>query len=170
MRRFISHVDSVLLALSLLVSARTSAAQVATSYEMGWPGVPVLDRMSPAVVLFGVRIASIKPLVPGVDFQFVVPPVLLANGLLLVGLGLDVTYPLPIGRSAIISPRAGASSLLGGVLAEYDGLTIATGYNVGVGLVAGMDAKTAIRVDVGRHWFPEGLGGFVVTMGVVRMP
>ena len=167
MRRFSSHGETVLLALGLLVSARTSAAQLTTWYQAGLPAVPV-EQMTLDLLMVGVRVASIKPLVPGVDCEVVVLPMGLAHGVLVSGLGLDITYPLPVGRSVLIAPRAGASALAAAV--SPGGLYTEMGYNVGVGLVGRTDAKTVVRVDIGRHWFDEGFGVTLVTLGVAHIP
>lgn len=165
MRKFISRSKTVLLALGLVASARAGVAQVATSYQIGLPAVPP-EQLSMDLLMVGVRVASIKPLVPGIDFEFLLLPAVLAQGALVFGSGLDATCPLPISRLVLIAPRAGASVL---VAAAPGGLYTEPGYNVGVGLVGHTGAKTAVRVDIGRHWFDE-YGVTVVTIGVVTVP
>jgi hypothetical protein len=158
----------VLIVLSLLVSARTGAAQLATSYEIGLPAVPPEDA-SLDLLLVGVRVSSIKPLSPGVDCEFIVLPVVLAQGVLIFASGFDATYPLPISRSVLIAPRVGVSVLAVGAFSTSGGFEAEPGYNVGGGLVWRTDPKTAVRVDFGRHWFDE-YAVNVVTIGVVTVP
>ena len=168
MRRFIKFVHPALLTFALLLSARASAAQLVKSFEIGLP-LTTPTRQSIDLLLFGIRGGSIKPLVPGVDCSIATMPAAQAVGVLVVGAGLDVTYPTPLARWATLTPRVGASALvLGGLLAP-GGFEVTTGYNAGVGLVARTDPKTAVRLDITHHWLPGNWATSVVTIGIVQM-
>jgi hypothetical protein len=155
MRRFISHVQTALLALSLTVFARTSAAQLATSLEIG---LPATLGTSPAALLIGVRVGSnpFKPFVPGIDWSMEVAPVYLV-----ARSGLDLTYPISLACKAILTPRAGVSALW----TPEDGA--AAGYNVGAGFVARTGPRVAVRVDITQDWFRGQRFDTIVTMGFV---
>ena len=156
MRRFISHAQTALLALSLPVVARTSAAQLATSLEIG---LPAARGTNLSFLLIGVRVASIKPLkpfVPGIDWSLDVAPLYL-----IARSGFDLTYPISLGCKATFTPRAGVSALWD----TPDGA--AAGYNVGVGLVARTGPTTAVRVDFTQDWFRGQRFDPIVTMGFV---
>lgn len=160
------RVHTALLVLALLISARASVAQVATSFEVGLPMVGP-SQTSLALLLVGFRVASIKPFAPGVDWSIAVVPIALVYGLVLAKSDLDLTYPIPLGGGATLTPRAGASALVLGGFAAPGGEAV-PGYNVGVGFVARTGAKTAVRLDIARDWFREYGGLSILTIGFAK--
>lgn len=170
MRRSLKSVYSVILTLTLLVSARTGAAQLAKSLDIGYP-FWAGGETHPALLQVGYRAASIKPLAPGVDFSIATVPVALMFGLVVVSSDLDLTYPLPLGAGAVVTPRAGGSVMVGGVVGrgEYAGGFGGTvGYNVGIGLVGPIGPRTALRFDFTHRHFDVPLSS--ATIGFVWTP
>jgi hypothetical protein len=162
MRRSINWVHSTLLILALLVSPRTSAAQLAKWFELGLPAVsPNEARIE--LLLLGVRVGSLKPLVPGIDCSIVTLPVALTQGVVVLGTGLDVTFPIRLG-GATLTPRLGGSALIYGSVQER-GAEVTTGYNAGLGLVGRTSATTGVRLDITHHWLKGNLGLTIVTLG-----
>jgi hypothetical protein len=162
MRRSIKGVHAALLFSALLVLPRTSAAQIGKWFELGFPAVGP-DEASIELLLLGVRVGSLKPLVPGIDCSIVTLPVVLTHGVLVLATGLDVAFPIRFGGATLI-PRAGGSALTYGPAEERFAEVIA-GYNAGVGLVARTSATTTVRLDVTHHWLAENLGVTIVSLG-----
>ena len=162
MRRSIKGVPAALLITALLVLPRTSAAQLAKWFELGLPAVAP-NEMSIGLLLLGVRVGSLKPLVPGIDCSIVALPVALTQGVLVLGAGLDGAVPIRFGGATLI-PRAGGSAIFYAP-AEERGAEVITGYNAGVGLVARTSATATVRLDLTHHWLAENLGFTVVSLG-----
>ena len=162
MRRFIKGAHAALLITALLVLPRTSAAQLANWFELGLPAVGP-DEASVGLLLLGVRVGSLKPLVPGIDCSIVTLPVALTQGVLVLGAGLDGAVPIRFGGVTLI-PRVGGSALTYGP-AEERAAEVIAGYNAGVGLVARTSAVTTVRLDVTHHWFADNLGVTIVSLG-----
>ncbi len=170
MRRSNTSVHSVLLTLTLLFSARAGAAQLAKSLDIGYP-FWAGGETHPALFQVGYRAASIRPLVPGVDFSIATVPVALMFGLIVLSSDIDLTYPLPLGAGAILTPRVGGSVMVGGVVgsgAYAGGFGGTVGYNVGVGLVGPTGPKTALRFDFTHRRFAVPLSS--LTIGFVWTP
>jgi hypothetical protein len=159
------RVRIVLLTLALVVSARAGVAQLAKSFEIGFPMVaPKQARVD--FLLLGFRVWSVRSLAVGVDCSIATLPVLLTKGVLVLGSGLDLTYPIPLGRAGTLTPRIGGSVLAdGGVVADLRGSAGATGYNAGAGLVGRTGSLTRVRLDITHHWFPKNQGAWIVTIG-----
>jgi hypothetical protein len=161
MRRSIKEVHAALLILALLVPG-TSAAQLAKWFELGFPAVGP-NEASIGLLLLGVRVGSLKPLVPGIDCSIVTLPVALTQGVLVLATGLDIAFPIRFGGATLI-PRAGGSALAYGP-AEERAAEVITGYNAGVGLLARTSATTTVRLDVTHHWLADNLGVTIVSLG-----
>jgi len=167
MRRSIKSVHAVLLTTALLVSARAGAAQVAKSLDIGFP-FAASGETSALAVQVGFRVASITPLVPGVDFSIATMPVALTLGLAVLSSDLDVTYPIPLGTGAILTPRVGGSALVAGLLGPQEGgFGGAVGYNMGVGLVGRTGPTTAVRLDFTHRRFSGDFAVSSATIGFV---
>jgi hypothetical protein len=162
-RRSINWIHSTLLILALLVASEASAAQQAKWFEIGLPAVAP-NQASIDLLLLGVRVASLKPFVPGIDCSIVTLPVALTKGVVVLGLGFDATFPIRLDRGATLTPRVGGSALTEGS-AERRGAEVTTGYNAGVGLVARTSAATTVRLDITHHWLAGNLGVSIVTIG-----
>jgi hypothetical protein len=171
MRRSTNSVHSVLLTFTLLLSARAGAAQLAQSLDIGFPFFGPTGETHPALFQVGYRAASIKPLKPGVDVSIATVPVALMFGLIVISSDLDLTYPLPLGAGAILTPRVGGSVVVGGVVGSgpyAGGFGGTVGYNVGVGLVGRTGPTTAIRFDFTHRHFDVPLSS--ATIGFVWTP
>jgi len=165
MRRSIDRVQPALLTLAFLILARGSAAQLGKSFEIGFP-VMAPDQARVDFLLLGFRVGSMKPLALGVDCSIATLPVLLTKGALTLGSGLDLAYPIPLGRGAILTPRVGGSTLvLAGVLADLGDRGVTAGYNAGVGLVGPPGLTGGVRLDFTHHWFAENRGISIMTIG-----
>jgi hypothetical protein len=170
MRRSITSVHSVFLTVTLLVSTRVGSAQLAKSLDIGYP-FWAGGETHPALFQVGYRVASIKPLAPGVDFSLATVPVALMFGVVVLSSDLDLTYPLPLGAGAILAPRVGGSVMIGGVVgswADAGGFGGTVGYNVGVGLVGPTGPRTALRFDFTHRRFGVPLSS--ATIGFVWTP
>ena len=90
-------------------------------YELGESFINAIEReagihaVDPAwrgpeyLPTLGVRVGSLKPLVPGIDCSIVTLPVALTHGILVLGAGLDGAFPIRFGWATLI-PRAGGSA------------------------------------------------------------
>ena len=99
----------------------------------------------------GLRIVSMTPNQPGVDFElaaWLVPGAVLTPD-------FDLAFPIALGPEVRIVPRAGLSGLLagGGSL-----LYLAAGMNAGVGFIANPKGPVSFRVDyTARRFMAEEL-------------
>lgn len=172
MRRFSTSVHfPVLLTRTLLCSARPGAAQLAKSFDIGYPSWGPEGETHPLLLQVGYRAASIKPLVPGVDFSIATLPVALVLGFVVLPSDLDLTYPLPLGPGVILTPRVGGSVVVGGVIGSGDGsggFGGSAGYNLGVGLVGRPGPTTALRFDFTHRRLDTPLSS--ATIGFVWTP
>ncbi len=170
MRRSSTRVHSVLLTLTLLLSARAGAAQLAKSLDIGFPFGPT-GETHPALFQVGYRAASLKPLVPGVDFSIATVPVALMVGVIVLSSDLDLTFPLPLGDRAVLTPRVGGSVIVGGIVGggeDAGGFGGTLGYNIGIGLVGPIGPRTALRFDFTHRRFDEPISS--ATIGFVWTP
>ena len=162
MLQSLKGLHAALFILALLVYPRTSAAQLAKWFELGLPAVGP-NETSIALLLLGVRVGSLKPLVPGIDCSVLTLPVALTQGVLVLGAGLDGAFPIRFGGATLV-PRVGGSALIYGP-AEERGAEVITGYNAGVGLVARTSAMRTVRLDITHHWLADKLAVTIVTLG-----
>jgi hypothetical protein len=100
-------------------------------------------------VVFSYRASQFRPRSPGVDLGIGVFPRYLASGLVAVTLDLGLAQGTRLGRSVLFIRGGGGALLLAGQ--GYGG--VAPALQAGLALVLPLDRTTALRLDLGQHWY-----------------
>jgi hypothetical protein len=104
-----------------------------------------LER-SPAIAY---RLTRFRPHAPDLDLGVGIFPRYLAHRLLAATLDLGLAQGTPVGSSLLFLRGGGGALLLAGE--GYGGLL--PGLQAGVALVVPLDPRTALRLDLGEHWY-----------------
>ena len=156
----------LVLAATLALSLTSSRlhAQNAVSIEAGF-----LTAFEDAAFLVGVRTTAAKAGSAGVDFSLSTLPEVVAAGVFFIMPNLDLTMAAPVGPSAWLLPRFGASALIG--VGEGGGGGV-FGLNGGIGLLGRISERTGIRLDLTYvRYFGDGesVGFTALTFGLAFM-
>src|SRR6266849_5176325 len=97
--------------------------------------------------------------------------VALMLGVIVLSSDLDLTFPLPLGDGAVLTPRVGGSVIVGGIVGggeDAGGFGGTLGYNIGIGLVGPIGPRTALRFDFTHRRFDAPISS--ATIGFVWTP
>jgi hypothetical protein len=120
-------------------------------------------------VVFSYRASQYRARGPGIDLGVGVFPRYLASRLLALTLDAGLAQGTRLGTSLLFLRGGGGALVLAGQ--EYGG--IAPALQAGVALVVPLDRRTALRLDLGQHWYfidSEAERGWSVGIGFAVLP
>jgi hypothetical protein len=138
-------------------------ARSANSIEMGALVLEDPTEDEPVELQLGLRFASATPNGWGADVCMASAPRILPGGLVMTT-DFDVIRNVPLGDWGFLSPRVGATAILGSERT--------LGLNAGVGIVTGVNRALGVRVDVVRRdgWLDQNVENapqWSITAGLV---